>query len=125
MYGKLDDNDKNSNEDGCFLDVPNYNCPSCNSETMCEKCKINVRSSLLGFYRLIGCLYFRLAVKDKDKKPLNHFKNFKDANPGLTSEETQKNWLEFIRSKTIENSDKEDCFMPSLSALSLHWLRSI
>ena len=91
---------------------------------MCQSCTEVLRSSVLGFYRLIGCLYFRSGVKNKDFTPLTHFKKTKEQNFDLASSDLQKTWVELIRFKTIEMKDDEKEFIPSLAALHCHWLRS-
>ena len=72
LYGIVDDNTEP--ESGRFLDCPPFDCQFCNPVSMCQSCTEVLRSSVLGFYRLIGCLYFRSGVKNKDLTPLTHLK---------------------------------------------------
>ena len=100
LYAIVDDN--TAPESGRFLDCPPFDCQFCNAVSMCQSCTTGIevlRSSILGFYRLMGCLYFRSGVKNKDLTSLTHFKKIKEQNSDLVSSDLQKTWVEFIDPK--------------------------
>ena len=69
-----------------FLDCPPNDCKTCNSSSMCQSCTKILRTSVLGFYRLIGCLYFKNGPGAKNKHlkdPVKHFKKFIESKSGL------------------------------------------
>ena len=110
---------------GHFLDAPPSTCQSCVNTKMCDNCAEKVQSSLMGFYRLIGCLYFlKFRNAFTEFSPVENFINF-ESNSSLSCRyQIQTEWLESIRIKTIERSDYEEGSMPSVDALRRHWLRS-
>lgn len=79
--------------------------------------------SLLAFYRLVGCIYFkrfRSVMPATVKSPEQLLQSFQEQ--GTTREQHEK-WLDCIRESSWEKVDSEDQVMPSNKALEYHWQR--
>ncbi len=110
---------------GSILRCPPSGCVDCENQ-ICFSCQCTINHGLLGFYRLIGCLYFSSSGIG-ELSPVAHFEAFVSAQNIQTTSylEQHKAWLDNIRSKSLLTGKNEQQVIPSNDALYRHWLRSV